>query len=72
MKGLINIIAFFAIIFLLINFVFKKIRRFAEFFDSSGNTVDQNRKVHINIDNQPKVGTNKGEYIDYEDVADIE
>jgi len=72
MKPVIRLLAIFAIIFLVVNYAFKIMGWFAGTSNKPSKTVDQNRNVHINTDNPPKVTSNKGEYIDYEDVTDIE
>ncbi len=72
MKPVIRLLAIFAIIFLLVNYAFKIMSWFAGSSNKTNKPVDQNRNVHININQQPKVGSNKGDYIDYEEVTDIE
>jgi len=72
MSGIIRILAIYALIFIVVNYAFKILRRFTGTSNKPGKTVDENRNVQINIEKQPRVGSNKGDYIDYEDVTDAE
>jgi len=69
MKPVLRLLAIFAIIFIVVNYVFKIFGWFSNISNKPNKTVDHNREI-LNVDKQPKVGSSKGEYIDYEDVTD--
>jgi len=69
MKSVIRLLAIFAIIFFAVNYIFKIFGWFSNVSNKPNKTVDHNREI-LNAEKQSKVGSKKGEYIDYEDVTD--
>jgi len=70
MKPVIRLLAIFAIIFIVVNYVFKIFGVLGKATGVSNKPVDENRNVNISFEDDPKIGSNKGDYIDYEEVKD--